>query len=94
MLYLDLEDLKHSKCDRGFIYFLNGEIESHTPFIQSLLGASVPHWSRIQCLAHNAKQRAEGYPKSDPGGDHRYVGTCMNGSSTLYSVLDLLSVDK
>ena len=33
-----------------FLLFLNGETESHTPFIKS----------RIQCLAHNAKQRAEG----------------------------------
>ena len=30
-------------------------------------------WSQIQILAHNAKQRAEGL-KSDPVGDHCYVG--------------------
>ena len=37
-------------------------------------------WSRIRFLAHNAKQRAEGL-KSDPGGNHYYVGclglTCI-----------------
>ena len=38
-LYLDLEDFKRSKSDG--ISFLR-ETESHTPFIKSLLGASVP----------------------------------------------------
>ena len=40
------------------------------PIIKSLLGASVPPWSRSDFLAHSAKQRLReqrGYQKSDPG---------------------------
>ena len=36
--YLDMEDLKQRKSDGNF---LGGETESRTPFIKSLLGASV-----------------------------------------------------
>ena len=58
-----------------------GKKESPTPFLKSLLDALVlpsshppplPKKKTIFLCARNAKQR--GYQKSDPGGDHYYVG--------------------
>ena len=50
----------------------DGETESCTPFIKSLLGASLGVKSDFWPTMPSRGQR--GYQKSDPGGDHYYVG--------------------
>ena len=50
MLYLDLEDLKQSKPDQEKERKERRERESRTPFIKSLLGASVPRVRVISLL--------------------------------------------
>ena len=49
----------------------NGETESCTPFIKSLLGASLGVESDLWPMMPSRGQK--GYQKSDPGGDRYYV---------------------
>ena len=70
---MDLEDLKQSKLTEK--NYTNGEAESRTPFINSLLGASVPAGAESDLWPTLTSREQRGYQKSDPGGDHYYVGS-------------------
>ena len=76
MLYLDLEDLKESKSEgeRDQTKKKEQKRESPTPFIKSLLGASVPPRAKSNFWPTMPSREQRGYQKSDPGGDHYYVG--------------------
>ena len=85
-IYVDLESLKQSKSDGG-IGMGGGEEnekerrESPTPFIKSLLDASVPPRAKSDYWLSVLSREERGYQKYDSGGDHYYVGclgqTCV-----------------
>ena len=71
-----MEDLKQSKSDRGkiiYIYKNWRDIKLYSlHFGEKILGASVGAKSDVWSTMPSREQR--GYQKSDPGGDHYYVG--------------------
>ena len=52
----------------------HGETERRTPFVKSLLGVSVPPGTESDVWPTLPSREQRGYQKSDPGGDHYYVG--------------------
>ena len=74
-----LEDLKQSNLTCFFFcvfFFYNKliETESRTPFVKNLLRASVPPGAESDFWPTMPSREQRGYKKSDPGGDHCYVG--------------------
>ena len=65
------------------------ERESPTPFVKSLLGASVPLRARPNFWPTVPSRGQRNYQKSDPSGDHYYVG-CLG--QTCVSLLILIKI--
>ena len=79
MLYLDLEDLKQSKADGRGGGGAGRRRDYVVLFVKSLLGASVHAPPPLPPLESNVwptmpESRRVITEKSDPGGDHYYVG--------------------